>query len=69
MEWSLGGSLSELYPMTPPTNQMAATAEIRLTLDPMEIHFQIFLSGTTCLIGTKLWLNYPQVVIFQNCIQ
>ena len=21
MEWSLGGPLSELYPMTPPTNQ------------------------------------------------
>ena len=36
LKWSLGGPLSELYPMTlrPPT-KMAATAELSLTLDPM----------------------------------
>jgi hypothetical protein len=26
------------------------------------------LSGTSCSIGTKLWLNSHWMVLFQNCV-
>ena len=35
-----------------PSTKMALTAELSLT---WEIHIKIFLSGTSCSIGTKLW--------------
>ena len=53
--WSLNGLLQKLYPELPPTNQMAATIELILTLDLME-------NSLKNLLVWNCWPNWNQIL-------
>jgi hypothetical protein len=55
VEWSLGGHLSELCPMTPTANQDGHLTKNRKF--SKNNHLKIISSETAGLIGTKLWGN------------